>query len=218
MERNSFCSNLKDHSIGSRASNNSTSNSKKLRDSWNFSSCQSYGEDYLDGLSWPPRSYTCSFCRREFKSAQALGGHMNVHRRDRARLRRSPPRDAQCPILNLNLNPNPNPTLCPPFTHTLPSLVSPPLSALSTPPLASELRKWTIDGTPLDPSSSELSDLTTTETRKSFLSTENFGGFTQKDGFKIWKKAEIVRLDLEIGLVRDSKDDLDLELRLGSLN
>ncbi|BBM99956.1 protein MpSUP [Marchantia polymorpha subsp. ruderalis] len=29
---------------------------------------------------WPPRSYTCSFCRREFCTAQALGGHMNVHR------------------------------------------------------------------------------------------------------------------------------------------
>ncbi|KAL2336567.1 hypothetical protein Fmac_011013 [Flemingia macrophylla] len=36
---------------------------------------------------WPPRSYPCSFCRREFRSAQALGGHMNVHRRDRARLK-----------------------------------------------------------------------------------------------------------------------------------
>ncbi|CAN6461595.1 unnamed protein product [Victoria cruziana] len=40
-------------------------------------------------FSWPPRSYPCSFCRREFRSAQALGGHMNVHRRDRARLRES---------------------------------------------------------------------------------------------------------------------------------
>ncbi|KAM0836392.1 hypothetical protein ACQ4PT_062343 [Festuca glaucescens] len=38
-------------------------------------------------LVWPPRSYSCTFCRREFRSAQALGGHMNVHRRDRARLR-----------------------------------------------------------------------------------------------------------------------------------
>ncbi|KAM7264675.1 hypothetical protein ACFE04_002358 [Oxalis oulophora] len=36
---------------------------------------------------WPPRSYDCSFCKREFNSAQALGGHMNVHRRDRARLK-----------------------------------------------------------------------------------------------------------------------------------
>ncbi|KAI4338893.1 hypothetical protein MLD38_023900 [Melastoma candidum] len=42
------------------------------------------------GCAWPPRSYTCSFCRREFRSAQALGGHMNAHRRDRARLKQSP--------------------------------------------------------------------------------------------------------------------------------
>ncbi|KAJ9146703.1 hypothetical protein P3X46_028936 [Hevea brasiliensis] len=39
---------------------------------------------------WPPRSYFCNFCGREFGSAQALGGHMNVHRRDRARLKQSP--------------------------------------------------------------------------------------------------------------------------------
>ncbi|KAK1305321.1 putative transcriptional regulator RABBIT EARS [Acorus calamus] len=45
-------------------------------------------EDVM-GMTWPPRSYTCTFCRREFRSAQALGGHMNVHRRDRARLRHS---------------------------------------------------------------------------------------------------------------------------------
>ncbi|GKU91980.1 hypothetical protein SLEP1_g5776 [Rubroshorea leprosula] len=43
----------------------------------------------LGGCLWPPRSYSCSFCRREFRSAQALGGHMNVHRRDRARLKQS---------------------------------------------------------------------------------------------------------------------------------
>ncbi|XP_050230590.1 transcriptional regulator SUPERMAN-like [Mercurialis annua] len=43
------------------------------------------------GTTWPPRSYTCTFCRREFRSAQALGGHMNVHRRDRARLHQPTP-------------------------------------------------------------------------------------------------------------------------------
>ncbi|KVH95204.1 transcriptional regulator SUPERMAN-like isoform X1 [Cynara cardunculus var. scolymus] len=43
------------------------------------------------GTTWPPRSYTCTFCRREFQSAQALGGHMNVHRRDRARIHQSQP-------------------------------------------------------------------------------------------------------------------------------
>ncbi|RWW41136.1 hypothetical protein BHE74_00053393 [Ensete ventricosum] len=51
---------------------------------------KAFAEDaagHLGGCVWPPRSYSCSFCRREFGSAQALGGHMNVHRRDRARLR-----------------------------------------------------------------------------------------------------------------------------------
>ncbi|XP_008785599.2 zinc finger protein 11-like [Phoenix dactylifera] len=53
---------------------------------------QAFAEDFaghLGGCVWPPRSYSCSFCRREFRSAQALGGHMNVHRRDRARLKQS---------------------------------------------------------------------------------------------------------------------------------
>ncbi|CAA7052236.1 unnamed protein product [Microthlaspi erraticum] len=48
-----------------------------------------FAEDDAAGSLWPPRSYMCSFCRREFRSAQALGGHMNVHRRDRARLKQS---------------------------------------------------------------------------------------------------------------------------------
>ncbi|KAK8717977.1 hypothetical protein V6N13_045227 [Hibiscus sabdariffa] len=46
------------------------------------------GEDYSCCKSpWPAKYYSCSFCKREFRSAQALGGHMNVHRKDRARLR-----------------------------------------------------------------------------------------------------------------------------------
>ncbi|KAG8362958.1 hypothetical protein BUALT_BualtUnG0019400 [Buddleja alternifolia] len=48
---------------------------------------------------WPPRCYRCSFCGRDFRSAQALGGHMNVHRRDRAKLQQSssppPPKQSQ---------------------------------------------------------------------------------------------------------------------------
>ncbi|PUZ46329.1 hypothetical protein GQ55_7G060500 [Panicum hallii var. hallii] len=76
---------------------------------------------------WPPpqrslssSSYTCGYCRREFRSAQALGGHMNVHRRDRARLRQccpaypSPlpssnpqaaPHQHRAPLPNLNYSP-----------------------------------------------------------------------------------------------------------------
>ncbi|XP_010529811.1 PREDICTED: transcriptional regulator SUPERMAN [Tarenaya hassleriana] len=52
-----------------------------------------FAEDDAAGSMWPPRSYTCSFCRREFRSAQALGGHMNVHRRDRAKLKQTAEED-----------------------------------------------------------------------------------------------------------------------------
>ncbi|XP_020580448.1 zinc finger protein 11 [Phalaenopsis equestris] len=31
------------------------------------------------------RSYDCIFCKRGFSTAQALGGHMNIHRKDKAK-------------------------------------------------------------------------------------------------------------------------------------
>ncbi|XP_004495287.1 uncharacterized protein [Cicer arietinum] len=74
-------------------------------------------EEHSWGTSWPARNYSCSFCKREFRSAQALGGHMNVHRRDRARLRSSLISSSssswnnisdQCP--NNNIKPNPTNT------------------------------------------------------------------------------------------------------------
>ncbi|KAI9119360.1 hypothetical protein K1719_010035 [Acacia pycnantha] len=35
------------------------------------------------------RSYGCVFCKRGFTTAQALGGHMNIHRKDRAKSTKS---------------------------------------------------------------------------------------------------------------------------------
>lgn len=58
-------------------------------DSWEEQAFARDASGPLGGCIWPPRSYSCSFCKREFRSAQALGGHMNVHRRDRARLKQS---------------------------------------------------------------------------------------------------------------------------------
>ncbi|XP_024366404.1 uncharacterized protein [Physcomitrium patens] len=51
-------------------------------DSWEV---RAFAEDTscISGAQWPPRFYSCSFCHREFRTAQALGGHMNVHRRER---------------------------------------------------------------------------------------------------------------------------------------
>ncbi|XP_051126240.1 transcriptional regulator TAC1-like [Andrographis paniculata] len=31
------------------------------------------------------RSYECNFCKRGFTNAQALGGHMNIHRKDKGK-------------------------------------------------------------------------------------------------------------------------------------
>lgn len=127
------------------------------------------------GFSWPPRSYICSFCKREFRSAQALGGHMNVHRRDRARLRQSPEAcNGKFLPLNLNLDPNPNPSLTPnptPFSSLL-TKKFPHFTSMKFPPLPAETKEF--------------------------------------------KKRDFVRLDLEIGLIStESKEELDLELRLG---
>ncbi|CAN4098141.1 unnamed protein product [Withania somnifera] len=37
-------------------------------------------ENYMDGIG---RLYECVFCKRGFNTAQALGGHMNIHRKDK---------------------------------------------------------------------------------------------------------------------------------------
>ncbi|XVF38393.1 hypothetical protein REPUB_Repub20aG0097600 [Reevesia pubescens] len=234
MERNSFSNSLKDHCIGNKAikdsntNNNNNLNDDKLKDSSWSSTNQGFGEDYLAEFSWPPRSYTCSFCKREFRSAQALGGHMNVHRRDRARLRQSPPKDhGQPPFLNLNLNPNPNPNfssssslVSSPFSSTFPNslLVSPPLSSLSshTPAFPCEMKKWRVNGALIDPLTSKGSDSTNMKGAKSFFAVKEFKDYGCNNKF-VKKKTEYVTLDLdlEIGLVSDSKEDLDLELRLG---
>lgn len=70
-------------------------------DSWEV---RAFAEDTgnMMGTTWPPRSYTCTFCRREFRSAQALGGHMNVHRRDRARLHQTQPPTSSINPINLS--------------------------------------------------------------------------------------------------------------------
>ncbi|KAJ0984024.1 hypothetical protein J5N97_002380 [Dioscorea zingiberensis] len=41
-------------------------------------------------VSGGARSYDCIFCKRGFSNAQALGGHMNIHRKDKARLKQPP--------------------------------------------------------------------------------------------------------------------------------
>ncbi|KAK1283489.1 Transcriptional regulator SUPERMAN [Acorus calamus] len=159
---------------------------------------------YLGGFSWPPRSYTCSFCKREFRSAQALGGHMNVHRRDRARLRQSPPWD-YITSPNPNQVASPPPIRSPPSTHAFPSLLSRPTS---------------LTGFSSSSSESKHSGSCEDDLRSKTAVNALFGIGELKDLLGgeegMLRGGEIVSLDLEIGLCgEDLEEDLDLELRLG---
>ncbi|CAL9137717.1 unnamed protein product [Musa acuminata var. zebrina] len=105
------------------ATANSTRNSKdKEKKPWMYSQLR------RGGFTWPSRTYCCSFCRREFKSAQALGGHMNVHRRDKARPRQSPPS-----------NPKLGSKAVPCSNDAFSSMISPSIHLSCSPPLASSV-------------------------------------------------------------------------------
>ncbi|GLT72612.1 hypothetical protein SLA2020_445310 [Shorea laevis] len=144
-------------------------------DSKNFSFEEN--QDHSCGTSWPAKQYyRCTFCNRQFRSAQALGGHMNVHRKDRASLRSLlPSAVSQCPD---NSNPNPN------FTS----------------------------------SASASTGYKGKKRIRNFLGFGGSKGSAQKDEPKVLKKEDIISLDLEIGSLKDPKEDLDLELRLGCFN
>ncbi|XP_071713622.1 uncharacterized protein [Rutidosis leptorrhynchoides] len=60
---------------------------KSFSHSWEEQAFAEDAQGPFGGFVWPPRCYSCSFCKKEFRSAQALGGHMNVHRRERAKLK-----------------------------------------------------------------------------------------------------------------------------------
>ncbi|KAI3996777.1 hypothetical protein MKX01_041077, partial [Papaver californicum] len=141
-------------------------NSKnKVKETWEYNKSTTYNhgkETFGSKFSWPPRHISCSFCKREFRTAQALGGHMNVHRRERARLNN---RSIPCWDINLQhanfTRPNPNnfhpststttftnqyhfpPSASPPtFSYSLPSSTTPDPSitacSSSAPPSADE--------------------------------------------------------------------------------
>ncbi|XP_043693250.1 transcriptional regulator TAC1-like [Telopea speciosissima] len=53
------------------------------------SSEESDGQNLANDDANTGRSHVCVFCKRGFTTAQALGGHMNVHRRDRAKIKQN---------------------------------------------------------------------------------------------------------------------------------
>ncbi|XP_073128317.1 probable transcriptional regulator RABBIT EARS [Henckelia pumila] len=56
-------------------------------------------EDEYSGVG---RAYECTFCKRGFTNAQALGGHMNIHRKDKAKVKK---RNGEEPSNQSNIEP-----------------------------------------------------------------------------------------------------------------
>lgn len=153
--------------------------------------------DLLGEFSWPPKSYSCSFCKREFRSAQALGGHMNVHRREKARLRQITPylhpqfqhlsSNSKFLDLKLDSNPNLNPAIKTCF-------------ASNTPPFPKVFPPFTY---------SFNAKFNTLRSREFNIIGDTFDDFSHEQQTMIVEK-------LKAGLFAESKfEDLDLELRLG---
>ncbi|KAK7355894.1 hypothetical protein VNO80_15158 [Phaseolus coccineus] len=212
---------------GNYLNRNSTSTPQR-EDSFGF-------EEHTWGTSWPARNYACSFCKREFRSAQALGGHMNVHRRDRARLRSSLSSwVSECPKPNPSTKPN-NPTLLP--TSSSPSPLSddplncahpsprcsPCLTLSSSPFPASSSGDKKPRLTPshsqfplLSPQSCEIKMMMSNNTRSGFGAEEEMKGCVEEEEHKGFKDNEQnITLELGIGLLKHEEEKLDLELRLG---
>ncbi|GMH26520.1 hypothetical protein Nepgr_028363 [Nepenthes gracilis] len=76
--------------MGTDPQGQSTAKSGQTEESiWVSSSSKSSPYHRYQTTSGSPYSYTCNFCKKGFSNAQALGGHMNIHRRVRAKLRQS---------------------------------------------------------------------------------------------------------------------------------
>ncbi|KAI3801051.1 hypothetical protein L1987_29152 [Smallanthus sonchifolius] len=148
---------------------------------WEASKFIFYHKDCgYQGFSWPRRNFTCNFCKKEYKSAQALGGHMNIHRRDKARLEFSSP-----PYLHPNPNPNPN-------------YRSPPARYL--------------------PYHSSLFPTTSAKDEQQKLMVACSGPAMEdheRNGTRVWKKYEILNMEMEMLKDHGNNIELDLELRLG---
>ncbi|KAI0498349.1 hypothetical protein KFK09_021590 [Dendrobium nobile] len=185
-------------------------------ESWEEKAFAEDSAGLLGGCVWPPRSYSCSFCGREFRSAQALGGHMNVHRRDRARLKQSSmvgeeDHDDRHHI-NIGLsnhNPNPNPNFGVDVSLAQVALFSPPSTKAINDVNYSEthclwgeeLKLGSKRG--LDDEEDEHKNIKKRKQMNSFLLDE--------EKLQEFEEDEVINLSPEI------VEELDLELRLGDL-
>ncbi|KAJ0021737.1 hypothetical protein Pint_32743 [Pistacia integerrima] len=148
-------------------------------------------EQAADGAS-PVRSYDCTFCKRGFSNAQALGGHMNIHRKDKAKLKQTSSSKNQLDISKINQ---------PPYYFTQPP--SKDVVATTTQDRSSSKRPWILG---------EENDATSNTDKTHVREVRQLPLFSERPliSSQVHENTEIV-----LSSSSSSGSELDLELRLG---
>ncbi|KAL3531788.1 hypothetical protein ACH5RR_005309 [Cinchona calisaya] len=163
-----------------------------------------WNSDDQDLLGHTGRSYKCSFCKRGFSNAQALGGHMNIHRKDRARLKEFSSLDVNNNILSLEITKKDSPNSVDAHDSVQHDISRDEISC--TPK-----RACTSPDQEIDPASGDHLRLTLfVETSSSSSSNNN-----KVERNRItYNKGEHVKRSMHLSR-HESLAELDLELRLG---
>ncbi|KAK6929819.1 hypothetical protein RJ641_003913 [Dillenia turbinata] len=167
------------------------------------------------------RSYECIFCKRGFTNAQALGGHMNIHRKDRAKTKQvvTPSSNVLSSSSSSHVPPN-KPLVEDHFTSSR-MFFPPQVSCDQTPHVfvgmeAQRNYQMYLQSSPTSPRR------ITTRTYNFEASIDHDLHVPRSSPFSLNEEGFGVNLNLQIGPSRgeenkeDQKEDkLDLELRLG---
>ncbi|XP_027343404.1 transcriptional regulator TAC1-like [Abrus precatorius] len=149
------------------------------------------GDGELDGNKVMRRSYECNFCKRGFSNAQALGGHMNIHRKDKAKIKHT--------------SSNSNHTQ-PPYSLDIHHKVKPSVEKQSNP-------NWPWHGVD---SSKDETHVVHIKKLPFFFDSQMIGCETQKPQYCQISEENIgIESEMAFPSSHGSSSELDLELRLG---
>ncbi|XP_038888824.1 protein LATE FLOWERING-like [Benincasa hispida] len=158
------------------------------------------------------RSYECVFCKRGFTTAQALGGHMNIHRKDRVKTKPNTPSKPE----PFNNHPS---TLRPTLTTTA-TTISHPQSFQTYFPTSST---WCLGTTTPPPHDHQFSYVHDNNNPQVLNTLKDQNWMTTNMSLASWLSPTLASIDRRDKRSDgnggdnddDNDDELDLELRLG---
>ncbi|XP_059663834.1 transcriptional regulator TAC1-like [Cornus florida] len=156
------------------------------------------------------RSYQCSFCKRGFSNAQALGGHMNIHRKYKAKLKQAANEAQQAVLLDIPKTTS----LCPPVVLIPNTDAIQPLKFMSSTTTEEKVTtKWPWMSSSENDDATKRDEIHVGEHRKLPLFAETTSNTADQ------KLSVHVAVETKEGFSSShcsSGPELDLELRLGN--